>query len=194
MRDKERYNRDVRFGESMDREAENKEIAVFWAQSQPRIAAFISSLVSNFQDADDILQNVAVITVEKFEEFDRNRSFSAWANGIARNLILKYYSGKGKKGVTLGIDAIQRIVQVYEKESRGIHDQKESLEKALKKCLARLKGKWKKIVDMHYMDEFSPTRIAQQLGMTRNNVFVSLHRARLSLKKCVEREIHEVNL
>ena len=44
------------------------------------------------------------------------------------------------------------------------------------------------------MDEFSPIRIAQQLGMTRNNVFVSLHRARLSLKKCVEREIHEVNL
>jgi len=175
----------------MDKEAKNKELAVFWAQSQPRIAAFIHSLVPNFQDADDILQNVAVVTVEKFEKFDRNRSFSAWANGIARNLILKYYSGKGKKRAILDIDAIKNIAQVYEQESQSIHDQKEFIEKTLKKCLMQLKGKWKKMVDMHYMDEFSPARIAQQLGMTQNNVFVSLHRIRLSLKKCVKREIHE---
>lgn len=177
----------------MDREAKNKELAVFWAQSQPTIAAFIHSLVPNFQDADDILQNVAVITVEKFEKFDRNRSFSAWSNGIAKNLILKYYSGKGKERAILDINAIEKIAHVYEEESRSIHDQKESLEKALKKCLSRLEGKWKKIVDMHYMDEFSPARIAQQLSMTRNNVFVSLHRLRLSLKQCVKREIQELH-
>jgi len=175
----------------MDREAKNKELAVFWAQSQPTIAAFIHSLVPNFQDADDILQSVAVITVEKFEQFDRNRSFSAWANGISKKLILKYYSDKGKKRAILGIDSIEKIAQVYEQESRSIHDHKDALEKALKKCLMQLKGKWKKIMDMHYMDEFSPTRIAQQLSMTRNNVFVSLHRIRLSLKDCVKREIHE---
>jgi RNA polymerase sigma-70 factor (ECF subfamily) len=177
----------------MDKEAKNKELAVFWAQSQPTIAAFIHSLVPNFQDADDILQNVAVITVEKFEEFDRNRSFSAWSNGIAKNLIVKYYSGRGKKRAILDIEAVKKIAQVFEEESRSIHDQKECLEKALKNCLSRLEGKWKKIVDMHYMDEFSPARIAQQLSMTRTNVFVSLHRLRLSLKKCVEREIREVD-
>lgn len=177
----------------MDKQSKNTELAVFWAQSQPTIAAFIHSLVPNFQDADDILQNVAVITVEKFEEFDRNRSFSAWANGIARNLILKYYSPKGKKRPILDIEAIEKISHVYEQESTSIHDQKDHMERALKKCLMRLTGKWKKMVDMHYMDEFSASRIAQQLSMTRNNVFVSLHRLRLSLKKCVEREIQEVN-
>lgn len=177
----------------MDREAKNKELAVFWAQSQPAIAAFIHSLVSNFQDADDILQNVAVVTVEKFDQFDRKRSFTAWSNGIARNLILKHYSRKGSTHVILDIEAIKKIAQVYDQESQSIHDQKECMEKALKKCLMQLKGKWKKVVDMHYMDEFSPVRIAQQLSMTRNNVFVSLHRVRLALKKCVEREIHEVH-
>jgi RNA polymerase sigma-70 factor (ECF subfamily) len=177
----------------MDKEEKNKELAVFWAQSQPTIAAFIHSLVPNFQDADDILQNVAIITVEKFEEFDRDRSFSAWGYGIAKNLILKYYSKKGRKRVIIDTDAINKIAQVHEEESQSIHDQKESMEKALKKCLSRLKGKWKKMVDMHYMDEFSPTRIAQQLSMTRNNVFVSLHRLRLSLKQCVKHQLHEAN-
>lgn len=176
----------------MDREAKNKELAVFWAQSQPTIAAFIHSMVPNFQDADDILQNVAVITVEKFNDFDRSRSFSAWATGIAKNLILKYYSEKGKKKTVLNADAVRRIVEVYEAESRSIHDQKDSLEKALKKCLQRLEGKWKKIVGMHYVDELSPARIAQQLSMTRNNVFVSLHRSRLALRQCVKSVIREV--
>ncbi|MBN1766310.1 MAG: sigma-70 family RNA polymerase sigma factor [Sedimentisphaerales bacterium] len=175
----------------MDQE-KNKELTVFWAQSQPTIASFIHSLVPNFQDADDILQNVAIITVEKFEQFDRNLSFTAWANGIARNLILKYYSQKGKKLVILDAETINKVAQVYEQESRSIHDQKESMQKALKKCLMQLKNKWKKIVDMHYIEEFSPVRIAQQLSMTRNNVFVSLHRIRLALKKCVERELDEV--
>jgi RNA polymerase sigma-70 factor (ECF subfamily) len=177
----------------MDREEKNKELAVFWAQSQPMIATFIHSLVPNYRDADDILQNVAVITVEQFEQFDRNRSFSAWANGIAKNLILKYYKQKGSKRVILDAEVIQKVAQVYEQESQSIHDQRESMEKALKKCLMGLKGKWKKIVDMHYMDEFSPMRIAQQLSMTQNNVFVLLHRIRLALKKCVERELHEVH-
>ena len=67
------------------------------------------------------------------------------------------------------------------------------MEKALKNCLSRLEGKWKKMLDMHYMDEMSPARIAQQLGMTRNNVFVSLHRIRLSLKKCVKYQFREAN-
>lgn len=177
----------------MDREAKNKELAVFWAQSQPTIAAFIHSLVPNFQDADDILQNVAVITVEKFEKFDKNRSFSAWCTGIAKNLILRYYSKKGGNQPILSIEAVKNVAQVYEQDPQSIHDQIESLKKALKNCLMRLKGKAKKIVEMHYMDELSPARIAQLLSLTPNNVSVLLHRVRLSLKSCVARELAEVN-
>ena len=65
----------------------NEQLTVQWAQSQPLIAAFISSLVPDFHDADDILQNVAVVTVRKYEQFDPNRSFVAWAIGIAKNEI-----------------------------------------------------------------------------------------------------------
>ena len=175
----------------MNENAKNKELAVFWAQSQPAIASFIHALVPNCQDADDILQNVAIITVEKFDEFDRDRSFSAWCTGIAKNLILKYYSPKGSKQPILNIEAIKKVAQVYEEDSQSIHDQIDSMEKALKKCLMRLKGKIKKIVKMHYTDELKPARIAQLLSMTPNNVAVLLHRVRLSLKACVDRELSQ---
>lgn len=177
----------------MDKEAKNKELAVFWAQSQPTIAAFIHSLVPNFQDADDILQNVAIITVEKFDEFDKNRSFSAWCTGIAKNLILRYYSKKDGKQPILSIEAVEKVATVHEQDSQSIHDQIELLKKALKNCLMRIEGKIKKIVEMHYMDELSPARIAQLLSLTPNYVYVLLHRVRLSLKTCVARELSEAN-
>jgi len=174
----------------MDNEKpKSEELAVFWAQTQPAIAGFIYSLVSNFQDADDILQNVAVITVEKFSEFDRSKSFIAWANGIAKYLILKYYSQRRKTQIALDEQAIQAIAEVYEKEFSRIEHQKEQQRTALQKCLGLLKGKWKTILEMHYLRELSTSRIAQQLGMTQSNVFVSLHRARVSLRDCVNKQL-----
>ncbi len=170
---------------------ENKELAIFWAQSQPQIANYINAQVSNFQDADDIMQNVAVITVDKFDTFDRSGSFTAWAIGIARNLILMYYAEKRKNRLMLDSDAISIISEVYEDDLQSIMEHKKKVSNHLKSCLKVLKTKWKKIVEMHYYYEFSPNRIAQQLSMTRNNVFVSLHRIRLALKNCVEKKLSE---
>jgi RNA polymerase sigma-70 factor (ECF subfamily) len=105
----------------MQQPDKSEQLTVQWAQSQPLIAAFISSLVPDFHDANDILQNVAVVTVRKYEQFDPNRSFVAWAIGIAKNEILKYQSKQGNRGL-LDIDAVDTVTQVYTKESSTIHD------------------------------------------------------------------------
>lgn len=165
----------------------NKELTVFWVQSQPVVATFIRSLVSNFQDADDILQKVAVITVEKFDEFDRNYPFSAWCIGIAKNLIMKYYAGNDDKRKILSLEAIEKVVEVYEQDAASIQVQAETTKQALKKCLSLLQGRMKKIIEMRYLEELSLARIAQLSSLTQNNVGVVLHRSRLALKKCVER-------
>ena len=176
----------------MQQPDKNEQITVQWAQSQPLIAAFISSLVPDFHDADDILQNVAMVTVRKYEQFDPNRSFVAWAVGIAKNEILKYQSKQGNRGL-LDIGAIDAVTQVYTKESSTIHDTRIDLRNAISTCMSQLKGKWQKIMDMHYLREQSAARIAQQLGMTRNNVFVTLHRIRIALRDCVNRRLGEGN-
>ena len=164
-------------------------LTIQWAQSQPVIAAFISSLVPDFHDADDILQNVAVVTVRKYQQFDPTRSFVAWAIGIAKNEILKHQSKQGKDHLLLDIDAIDSVTQVYAKEHSTIHDTRIDLSNAISTCMSRLKGKWQLIMEMHYLREQSAARIAQHLGMTRNSVFVSLHRIRIALRDCVNRRL-----
>lgn len=169
----------------------SEELAVYWAQHQPVISGYIGSLISNFQDADDVLQNVAVVTVKKFDEYDRNKPFVSWAIGIARNMVLKYYSEQKKSRVVLDHQAIQAVSQVYEKEFGSFSRQNEIAKNALERCMAQLKGRWKKILEMYYLREFSPARISQQLGITKNNVFVLLHRVRLALRNCVQDQLQK---
>ena len=65
-----------------------EEIAVLWTNAQPAVAAYVSSIVRKFQDADDILQQVAVAIVKNYDKYDKNRSFVALAIGFAKNEIL----------------------------------------------------------------------------------------------------------
>lgn len=166
-----------------------EQLTVQWAQSQPMIASFISSLVPNFHDADDILQNVAMLTVRKYEQFDPERSFVAWAIGIAKNEILKYQSKRGRRYHILDLEAIESVAQQYSQESSTLNDVRIDLKNALSVCMTHLKGQWRQILEMHYLREQSPARIAQQLGMTRNHVFVTLHRIRVALRDCVHRRL-----
>lgn len=167
------------------------QLAVYWAQHQPVIAGYINSLVSNFQDADDILQNVAVVTVKNFAQYDPEKSFAAWAIGIARNLVLKYYAEKKKDRQVLHQQAILAISQAYENDFKTICGRNESMKTALDRCLKQVKGRWRKVLEMYYLRELSAMRIAQQLGITKSNVCVSLHRVRLALRECVENQLQQ---
>ncbi len=170
----------------------SEELAVYWAQHQPVVAGYISSLISNFQDADDVLQNVAVVTVKKFDEYDREKPFASWVIGIARNMVHRYYAEKKNQGrVILDCRAVEALSDVYEREFDKISHHHDIAQGALERCMQQLKGRWKKVLEMYYLRELSPIRIAQQLGITRNNVFVSLHRIRMALRECVHNQLQQ---
>lgn len=171
--------------------SDSEELAVYWAQHQPVIAGYISSLISNFQDADDVLQNVAMVTVKKFDEYDREKPFVSWVIGIAKNMVLRYYAEKKKSRLILDHRAIQAVSKIYEAEFKAISRQNEIAKNALERCLQQVKGRWKKILEMYYLRELSPVRISQQMGITNNNVFVSLHRIRTALRKCVNDQLQK---
>ncbi len=169
----------------------SEELAAHWAKSQPRIAVFVGSIVTNVHDADDILQNVALVTARKFDQYDKNRSFVAWAIGIARNEILKYYDDR--RATILDAGAIDQIAGICECES-GYGDVTADRMRALRSCMEKLKDRWRTVLEMHYLRELSPARIAQQLDMSQANVFVILHRVRVALRQCVEQRLRQEDL
>lgn len=162
-----------------------EEMTVYWTQAQPAVSAFISVLVPNFQDSADILQQVAVVAVNKFDSYDKGKSFVAWTIGIAKNEILSYRRKHAKDRHIFDTETVQRIAEVYEQEVPMLDD----IKKALSVCLGKVKGRWRQIVEMRYLRELGISRIGQQLGMTDNAVFIALHRVRISLRNCINKEL-----
>lgn len=67
-----------------------EQLAALWMRAQPTIAGYVTSLVRDFHQSDDILQNVAVIIVRKRESYDIDQPFIPWAISIAKLEVLKH--------------------------------------------------------------------------------------------------------
>ena len=125
---------------------EVEEIAVLWTRAYPVVSAFISSMVPRFPDADDILQQVAVAVVQDYDRYDKERSFVAWAIGIARNKILMYQREKAHARSILEAAAMRAVAEVYEQDSSEFDD----MRRALRTCIKKAKVRWQRILEMRY--------------------------------------------
>lgn len=67
-----------------------------WVHWQPRIYAYIRTLVFNRSDAEDLLQEVAAVLWRKIDEFEPGTRFDQWAFSVARNKVLNFQKKKGR--------------------------------------------------------------------------------------------------
>ena len=112
-----------------------RDLAGLWVQSQPVISAYISANVIDAHHAEDLVQEVAQVVAEKFAEFDRARSFTSWAMGIARNRLLKYYRSHARDRIVLSETALSRLGEGLERIEHEAEDRRE----ALRICLDEFK-------------------------------------------------------
>ncbi len=163
-------------------------LAAYWTRTQPLIAGFISSLVPDFHDAEDILQRVAMVLARKFAEFDRERSFSSWAMGIARYEVLAYHRKKGREKQVFDTELVSQISQTYQE----IQPRLKLMNEALQTCMQKVKQRDRAVLQMWYVEERKPDEIARILGIAKSTLYVLLHRIRQSLKLCIRHQLAKV--
>lgn len=173
--------------EQADKEDKLEKLTVLWTQTQPTVAAFISSAITNFHDAEDVLQKVAMVLAKKYDQYDPKKPFVAWAIGIARYEILVYQRTKATDKAILSEEILAQAASVFE----DTHWDQSPVRDALKKCISDVKGRNKQLLELSYVRELKPTRIARQLGMTSNAIFVALHRLRMALRECIQRRLSQ---
>ena len=161
------------------------ELAVYWTKAQSHVASFISLMVPDFHDAEDVLQRVAVALVKKFHEFDRQRSFRDWAVGIARYEILAYQRRKARDRHVFDENIIKQVSQMYREAESAFDDVRE----ALAECVGKVTGRNRRLLEMWYLNGVNQVEIARELDTTPNTVYVSLHRIRTALRDCVRRRL-----
>ncbi len=167
-------------------EDRTRDIARLWTLAQPAVSAFVSSIVRNFRDRDDVLQEVAVAVIDSFESYDPSRPFVAWAIGIARNHVRNYLRGqeRDRHVFSLESEAMDSVAQAFVEVAPTVS----SRSAFLAECIDTLGNRAKKLCGLRYAEGQQPTAIGQSLDMTPNSVAKALQRIREQLRDCIERK------
>ena len=161
------------------------QFVALWSRVQPAVAGYISSLIPNFHEAEDVLQQVAVAALENFERYDPQLPFTAWAIGIARNKVLHHWR-QSVRGRRFHERLVERITETY----LQLADELDGEREALRECLRLVKGHARRALMMRYADNLMPAAIGEQLNVSPGAVRVLLHRTRAELNKCIRRRLN----
>lgn len=162
-----------------------RELARLWVQSQSAISAYLTANVIDAHHVEDLVQEVAQVVAEKFEDYDRQRSFTSWALGIARNRLLKYYRTRSRDRLVLSEAALTQLGTALERVEHEAEDRRI----ALRTCLERVEGRRRRVLELRYGENAKISAIAEQLGMSADGVSVMLHRIRSVLHACIEKQL-----
>ncbi len=170
--------------------SESEQFAVLWTKAQPTVSAYVSSLVPNFHQAEDVLSQVAVTLVRKFHHYDPDRPFVNWAIGIARFEVLKCRRTWARDRHVFSNDMMDEIGEVFQEMAEELDGQR----KVLHQCVEQVQGRSRRVLQMRYFDDLKAAEIAERMSMATGAVRVLLHRVRNAIRKCMERRITETSV
>ncbi|VTS05353.1 sigma-70 family RNA polymerase sigma factor [Tuwongella immobilis] len=154
-----------------------------WTLAVPTVSAFVTSLVREFQERDDVLQETAVAVLESFGRYDPAQSFVGWAIGIARNQVRLHFRRKSRERIAFDSDAVDALARAFVDQTP--HDPR--LDR-LAGCVEALDSRSKELCRLRYEQDLKPASIGERLGVAANAVAKALQRVRDRLRECVERK------
>lgn len=156
-----------------------------WLKAEPAVSAYVFAAVSQFHDAEDVVQRIAQDLARRFDEYDPARPFVAWALWVAKSRVIDHYRVRGRAQVVLSSDLLSRLAETMAQQADGRSQRREALEA----CLEELAPKSRQVLDLRYIEELSAAEAAKQIGSTSGSVRVMLTRVRTALAGCIERRL-----
>lgn len=154
-------------------------------QNQRRIYTYILSLVGNYSDADDLMQETISTMWLKFSDFRPGSDFISWGIKIAHYKILDYRRKKQKQGlIQLYSDGIFDSLPKMATEVR--HQVEDRIENMVN-CLNKLNKNYLTVLKLRYFEEIDAGEIAKRVGLSVANVYKIMSRAHGLLLECIKR-------
>jgi RNA polymerase sigma-70 factor (ECF subfamily) len=157
----------------------------YQSRHQRMIFAFILTLMPNWNDAEEILQETSLVLWRKFGEFRPGTSYMAWATQVARYEVLKYRA-RERKGVQLLSDD---VLELLADQGSQMSDLLERQGESLQLCLEKLRSQDRTLIKKRYFRGASAGTLATELGRSVESICNSLRRIRGDLLRCVQRGV-----
>lgn len=152
-------------------------------QYSPELNSFILRIISNVEDAQDILQDTFVRVWEKSHQFKGDSSVKTWIFRIAINL--SYSNLKRRKRWSFSIiDEVKALVSGSNPEAETEYNFHSAL---LEKSLEVLTPRQQAVVMARIYEDLPFSQISRALGCSENAAKVHFHEG----KKRIEKYINE---
>ncbi len=147
-----------------------------------RVAAFVYSLVPDWNDAEDLLQDTWVRLWEQFDEYRRDEDFGAWACTIARYLVMAHRKRTQREKLHFSSEVVDSLTA----EINVHHDRAERRLQAMIDCVRQLSDSARDLLRLCYAKGAKIKDVAVQLGRSVNGTYLMLSRLRRELHDCIE--------
>lgn len=152
---------------------------------QTQIRGVVLAGLGNYADCQDVLQKTNLALWRKAAEFDRSRSFQAWAVGVARFEILAFIRDRQRDRHVFAPEVADMLVAEAEEQLR----EPPARQAALRDCIHELPEPSRRVLTLKYVHGMSIDRISEAVGRSADGVKSLLLRVRKLLAACIERRV-----
>ena len=153
---------------------------------QGQLYSYILSLIPNFNDADDILQDTTKIMWEKFGEYKSGTDFLAWGRKIAYYNVLEYFRRKKKEN---GLCFDEQLADKLSINSEKVSDSSKEYVYHLNSCIDKLNDKDQELLKHRYFENSDVKSMAAKFGCSVQYVYRNISRVQQLLLVCIEKQL-----
>ncbi|MFN7333388.1 MAG: sigma-70 family RNA polymerase sigma factor [Pirellula sp.] len=168
-----------------DSESESKvreRMTRHWLEAEQAVRAYIAGAVRSFVDREDLLQQVALTIARRFDEFDEQRPFLAWALWLAKSRVIDFYRSQNRHQQFLSESLLDKFADTLVQRQEVISRRHEALEH----CLEKLPERSRELIRFKYQEGLRIEQIAETIRSTSASVRVALYRVRNALADCIQ--------
>lgn len=158
-------------------------------------------ILHNYDDADEAVNDIAMRMLKALDVFDPSRFMVPWLCKLAKNHCINVWKkvhahpmasvedeNPTDNGNTTPHDIYYNVTRSafgYNEEPRNAHENviREELCGRIRRCLDRLPKKYREILYLRYIEDYSYEEIRVTLGMASGTVMSRLHKARIAAGK-----------
>lgn len=151
-----------------------------------QLFGYVYTLVRNYTDAEDVLQQTSIVLWRKFDEYQPNTNFFSWACSTARFEAMKFlrhdrrYRAHFSEAFQLRLAAAMANLQPEIVTARAL---------ALEDCVQELPENQRGLLLQCFGGMKSVAAVAQETGRSTHSIYSSLRNIRGKLLDCIDRSV-----
>jgi len=159
--------------------------------------------VRNRELAEDLIQETFISALKSQHTYNGTANEKTWLTAILKNKIIDYYrsSLSNQSKITDSINGntnndffnTETSFHWFEKKQpQDWNNTEKSIESAefnaaLANCMQKMPEKLAVVYSLKYIDDEATETICKEVGITSSNYWVMIHRAKLQLRECLEK-------